>query len=40
MIVPVFGDQPANGQEAEVKGYGVSVSLENLKADTLYAAIR
>jgi len=38
--VPVFGDQPANGQEAEIKGYGLSVSLVDLKADDLYNAIR
>ncbi len=40
VIVPVFGDQPANGQEAEIKGYGLSVSLIDLKADDLYNAIR
>lgn len=40
VIVPVFGDQPANGQEAEIKGYGLSVSLVDLKADDLYNAIR
>ena len=40
VIVPVFGDQPANGKEAEIKGYGLSVSLHDLKADDLYRAIR
>ena len=40
VIVPVFGDQPANGKEAEIKGYGLSVSLHDLKAADLYKAIR
>jgi UDP:flavonoid glycosyltransferase YjiC (YdhE family) len=36
----VFGDQPANAKEAEIKGYGISVPLANIKADALYNAIR
>ena len=40
VIVPVFGDQPANGKEAEIKGYGLSVALHDLKNDDLYKAIR
>ena len=36
----MFGDQPANGKEAEIKGYGVSIPLPNIKADDLYNAIR
>ena len=40
VILPVFGDQPGNGKEAEMKGYGVSIPLAEIKADELYNAIR
>jgi len=38
-IVPVFGDQPANGKEAELKGYGLSLSLNDITEDKLFAMI-
>jgi hypothetical protein len=40
VVVPVFGDQPANGQEAEIKGYGLSVPLHDIGSDNLYNAIK
>jgi len=39
IIVPVFGDQPANAKESEIKGYGIHVSMQNLTEEVFYDAI-
>ena len=35
----MFGDQPANGLEAERRGYGVSIPLPDLTSEKLFEAV-
>ena len=39
VVIPVFGDQPANGLEAERRGYGVSIPLPDLTSEKLFEAV-
>ena len=39
MIIPIFGDQYGNANEAERRGYGISVPLYELTEERLYDAM-
>ena len=39
VVIPVFGDQPANGLEAERRGYGISIPLPDLTSENLFEAV-
>jgi len=40
VIIPVFADQPANAKEAELRGYGVGVPLNEATPEKLHEAIQ
>ncbi|TRY78677.1 hypothetical protein TCAL_13198 [Tigriopus californicus] len=40
VVIPVAGDQPANGQEAERVGFGLSIPFPEVTEDNLYEAIQ
>jgi UDP:flavonoid glycosyltransferase YjiC (YdhE family) len=39
IIIPVFGDQPANAKESEIKGYGIHVPFQNITEESLFNAV-
>ena len=39
VVIPVFGDQPSNGMEAERRGYGLTIPLPSLTSENLKEAI-
>ena len=40
VIIPVFGDQPANAKEAEIKGFGLGIPVNDVTSDNLFAAVQ
>lgn len=40
VVIPVTGDQPANGQEAERVGFGLSIPFPEVTEENLYEAIQ
>ena len=38
--IPIFGDQPGNSYEAEVKGYGIDIHISDLTEEKLSNAIQ
>ena len=39
IVIPVFGDQPSNGLEAQSRGYGISIPLPELTTENLQEAV-
>ncbi len=39
VVIPVFGDQPGNAIEAERRGYGISIPIQELTTDKLLEAV-
>ena len=39
IVIPVFGDQPSNGLEAQSRGYGISIPLPELTTEKLQESV-